>query len=146
LDTFSVLNNETGESVSVPISSVPTTPGSTISDALSVGFFELTLGPETGSQYSPDVLTISGGTLVSGDSLNSRGTTENNNVPWRAHDTNFFGSLGCLVGQSDNENGSIQTIIEKIFEWGAKFGDSINGMLTEYDEIDTDREKKEALK
>ena len=75
---------------SIPVSSVPTMSDTTIDDALAPGFFEYTLGPESGSKYSPDVLTLSDGKLMSGDKLNSDGTTDNNKIPWRGHDTNMF--------------------------------------------------------
>jgi hypothetical protein len=89
--------------------------GTNVGDALAEGPAELTVGPED-SKFAPNVLTISGGTLVNGDKLNSNGTTDNNRIPWRAHDTMFFGSEGCLVGQTGNPEGAMVNIIDTLNE------------------------------
>ncbi len=129
-DTLMINNNSTGESLQIPISSVPTMAGTDVGDALAEGPVELTLGPENGSMYSPNVMTISGGTLVNGDKLRSDGTTANNGIPWRAHDTLYFGSEGCLVGQKSNTNGSMVDVIDTLKSWGIDYGNTLKGDLT----------------
>ena len=128
-DLLIITNRDTFESISIPITSVPTMKGTVLADALAPGNVELTLGPKTGSKYSPNVLTISGGTLMSGDTLRKDGTTENNNIPWRGHDTNYFGSEGCLVGKEGSPSGSMVNVVETLQSWGSEYGDTISGTL-----------------
>jgi RHS repeat-associated protein len=128
-DTLMIVNRKTGEMIAIPISSVPTMPGTEIGDAIAPGEISLTLGPKVDSKFSPVVMTISGGKLISGDILLPNGTTENNTIPWRVHDTGFFGSLGCFVGQRDNRKGSVADIINKLRSWGVEYGDVIPGYL-----------------
>jgi hypothetical protein len=128
-DEMKIFNRKKGECLLIPITSVPTMPNTSINDALAPGLFELTLGPIEGSKYSPCVMTISSGTLISGETLNSEGITKNNKVPWRVHDTLYFGSEGCLVGQKNNTQGSVVNIIETLKSWGIKYNDKIKGYL-----------------
>ncbi len=128
-DVLIFTNYDTQESLTIPITSVPTMKGTVLGDAVAPGNVELMLGPEHGSKYSPNVLTITGGTLMSGDTLRSDGTTENNSVPWRGHDTNFYGSEGCLVGKTGNTSGSMVNVVETLQSWGVEYGDKISGTL-----------------
>ncbi len=132
-DFLVIINNDKNESLWIPITSVPTMEGSKIDNAIAPGDIELTLGPENSneSKYAPNVLTISGGTLMSGDKLRSDGTTEKNEIPWRAHDTLFFSSDGCLVGQTGNSKGSIVNVVATLKSWGIKYNDKISGRLVE---------------
>ena len=124
-------NKDSGESLWVPISSVPTMTGTTKDDAIAPGDIVLMLGPEKGSKYSPNVLTVAGGTLFSGDTLLRDGTTATNKVPWRVHDTMKFGSEGCLVGQTGNPSGSVVNVVATLKSWGLKYGDTFRGTLRE---------------
>jgi hypothetical protein len=131
-DIMTVTNNRTDESISIPVTTVPNMGNIPIEDALAPGDIELTLGPESTNQsrYAPDVLTVSGGQLISGETLNSDGTTENNKVPWRGHDTRYWGSEGCITGQANNPSGNIKTFIAKLRSWGVKYGTRMQGRLT----------------
>jgi hypothetical protein len=100
-----------------------------VEKAVAPGDIELTLGPEKGSNYSPNVLTISGGKLLSGDMLKEEGTTANDPIPWRVHDTLYFGSEGCFVGRKDNPKGSVANVIDKLKFWEVEYGDKIQGKL-----------------
>jgi len=128
-DQLLIINHDTAESLTINIASVPNMEGTVIDDAIVPGFFSLTLGPRTGSRYSPAVLTVSGGKTISGQIMRSDGTTDNNSIPWRGHDTYYFGSEGCLVGQTGNYSGSMVDVIDALQRWGIDYGDTISGTL-----------------
>jgi hypothetical protein len=128
-DTMTLINNDTGQTVTIPVSTVPnmnTTDGKKTGNTVAPGNIQLTFGVEEGTKYYPDAMTISGGTLISGDKLTQRGITINDPIPWRAHDTTNWGSEGCFTGQK----GSVATAVETLREWSVKDGTTINGRLT----------------
>jgi hypothetical protein len=66
---------------------------------------------------------------MSGQIIRSDGATDNNSIPWRGHDTYYFGSEGCLVGQTGNHSGSMVDVIDALQRWGINYGDTISGTL-----------------
>ncbi|MDC7126865.1 MAG: hypothetical protein PQJ46_14940 [Spirochaetales bacterium] len=137
LDVLVVINEETGEILSIPISFVPNMnlPNSKMGDAVAPEYFTLTLGAEIYTKYSPNVMTISGGKILSGETLKKDGCTVNNYDAWRGHDMNFFGSLGFFVGQTGNPQGSMIDVIDSLQSWGMEYGDTISGIL--YEKVST---------
>ena len=124
-DLLIVENKSNGESVSIPVSSVANMEGYGLSDSLAEKEFTLSYDPDCGSKYAPDVFTISSGELCSdnalqqqGEKLHSDGTTDTNKVPWRGHNTNFWGSQGCITGQTGNANGDYTDVSKALNSWG----------------------------
>ena len=132
-DILTFINISTKETYSFPVSSVPTMKGTILSDTIAPGVLELTIGPKVGSEYSPFVVTISKGITLGGQVLSKEGTTIDNPVPWRGHDTDNWGSEGCFVGQRNNANGNWNKCIPLLFEWGLDYGNVIQGTLVEID-------------
>jgi RHS repeat-associated protein len=135
-DTMTFTNNATGETVTIPVSTVPnmaTTDGKKIGNAVAPGQIQLTFGVEEGTTYYPNAMTISGGTLISGNKLSQSGTTINDPIPWRVHDTKNWGSEGCFTGQTINSGGSVVTGMETLKAWGVTDGAIIDGRLTNND-------------
>jgi hypothetical protein len=60
-------------------------------------------------------------------------TAEKDPIPWRAHDTDFWGSEGCFTGKTINSGASVVTAMETLREWGVNDGTVINGRLTNND-------------
>lgn len=123
-DTLIIYNKFSNDFVAIPVSSVANMEGTHITDTLSEQDFTLTYDPFCDSKYVPDVFTISKGNLIpmvpyiSGESLKRDGTTITNKVPWRGHNTSFWGSEGCITAQEGNKSGDFMTVIKKLNEWG----------------------------
>lgn len=91
----------------------------------------MTYNPDCNSKYAPDVLTISSGELfpdsilkLKGEQLQSDGTTRNNKIPWRGHNTSYWGSQGCITGQTKNQNGDYTDLVNFLKD---------NGITKKYD-------------
>ena len=126
-DLLIIENKTKGDSVQIPVSSVANMEGSGLADTLAEKDFVLSYDPEANSKYAPLVFTISDGELFSesllsatGEKINSNGTTETNNIPWRGHNTKYWGSQGCIVGQTGNPKGDYSTVVNKLNSWGVK--------------------------
>ena len=123
-DLLIIENRTTGDSIVIPVSSVANMPGSGLKDTLSENDFTLTYDPDVESKYAPEVLTISSGSLFpeipkkEGENLNKDGTTASNKIPWRAHDTDYWGSEGCITGQNGNPKGELSDLFNKLEKWG----------------------------
>jgi hypothetical protein len=66
---------------------------------------------------------------MNGDKLRSDGTTKNDIVAWRGHDTVNWGSAGCITGKTNNTGGSIVTAASTLMEWEVTYGEAISGNL-----------------
>ena len=109
-DLVIIENKTNGKSVTIPVSSVANMKGFGLSDSLVENDFTMTYDPDCGSRYVPDVFTITSGELfpdnilkIQGEKLQSNGTTKNNKIPWRGHNTDYWGSEGCITAQKGNE-------------------------------------------
>jgi hypothetical protein len=124
MDLLIIENPIRGDSVKIPVSSIANLEGTELSDSLTEGDFTLTYDPHSASKYAPDVFTVSSGTLIpkvpytKGEVLKNDGTTDSNSVPWRGHNTQNWGSAGCITGQTDNENGDWTDVIQELNKWG----------------------------
>ena len=124
-DLLIVENPIKGESVMIPVSSVANMEGYGLKDSLAEKDFTLTYDPDCGSKYAPNVFTISSGELCpkntlqhQGGKLHSDGTIDTNKVPWRGHNTDCWGSQGCITGQEGNPKGDFTDVIKAINSWG----------------------------
>ena len=120
-----ILENKTiNQSIITPVSSVANMPGFGSKDTLAEGNFTLTFDPNVESKYAPNVLTITSGSLMPtipfayGETLSDKGITKSNSKPWRAHDTQYWGSEGCITGQKNNIEGDISTLIQGLKKYG----------------------------
>lgn len=91
--------------------------------------FTLTYNVLEKSLYSPDVLTISNGKLISipyaKNSIISKGLPINGHAKdtknkYRAHNTKLWGSTGCITAQKGNPKGDFTTVINTLKSWGVR--------------------------
>jgi hypothetical protein len=131
-DIMTFINTTTGETFSIPVSTVPnrnTPEGRDIGGAVAPGPISITLGAKYGSNFDP-VMTITAGTTISGETISDEGTVPSSGSPYRVHNTDYWGSEGCFTGQTPNTGGSVTTATEQLNSWGLKNGDTMQGSLT----------------
>jgi RHS repeat-associated protein len=132
LDTMILWNRETHNTYSLPVQTVSTVdPGNT----LELGDFQLQLGPQYSSSFSPDVLTVQNATTVLGASIGEDGKVYEGGDAWRAHDNeppdgnpSCFSSNGCITGSTEAEQ-NIGTACDWLAEQGVEYGDSMQASL-----------------